>query len=84
MSHSKKTSIVIQGIDDYFRNTCPRSDRLNDLYEHIEKMGLHNAWVQYVIKDIEDVINIEGPEYIMKHLSVSSKKKLIDFIKRHY
>ena len=84
MSHSKKISVAITGIDDYFRNNNPRSDRLNDLYEHIEKMGLDKAWMQYVSKDIEDLIMIEGVEFLMKNLSVPSKKKLIDYIKRHY
>lgn len=84
MSHSKKISIAITGIDDYFRNDNPRSARLNDLYEHIEKMGLDKAWMQYVSKDIEDLIMIEGVEFLMKNLSVPSKKKLIDYIKRHY
>lgn len=85
MSQSgKPIKIVMTGIDDYFRNDNPRSDRLNDLYEHIEKMGLDVAWMQYVSKDIEDLIMIEGVEFLMKHLSVTSKKKLIQYIKRHY
>lgn len=84
MSHSKKVSIAITGIDDYFRNDNPRSERLNELYEHIEKMGLHKAWMQYISKDIEDLILIEGAEFLMKNLSVTAKKKLIDYIKRHY
>ena len=85
MSQSgKPVKIAMTGIDDYFRNNCPRSARLDDLYEHIEKMGLNNAWVQYIIKDIEDVIVIDGPEYLMKNLSVTAKEKLLKYIKRHY
>ena len=61
-----------------------RTRRLNELYEHIETIGLEKAWIQYIIHDIEDVIKIDGPEFLMKHLDVPSKKKLIDFIKRHY
>jgi len=30
------------------------------------------------------LIMIEGVEFLMKNLSVPSKKKLIDYIKRHY
>ena len=85
MSQSgKPVGIAMTGIDDYFRNNCPRSDRLKDLYEHIESMGLDNAWIQYIIKDIEDVIMIDGTEYLMKNLSVSAKEKLLKYIKRHY
>lgn len=61
-----------------------RTRRLDELYEYIEKLGVQEAWIQYIIHDIEDVIQIEGPEFLMKHLDVPSKKKLIDYIKRHY
>jgi hypothetical protein len=84
MSHSKKTKIAIAGIDDYFRNTCPRNDRLNDLYEHIERKGLNIAWAEYISKDIEDLIMIEGPEFLLKHMSVSAKDKLIKYMKKRY
>ena len=84
MSHSKKLNIVMTGIDDYFRNDCPRSARLNELYEHIEKLGLHEAWMQYIAKDVEDLIEIEGAEFLMKHLSVSARRKIINYIKKRY
>jgi len=84
MSHSKKIKIAITGIDDYFRNNCPRSDRLDDLYKHIESKGLNIAWAEYVSKDIEDLIMIEGPEFLLKHMSVSAKDKLIKYMKKRY
>lgn len=79
-----KPRMVYNVMEDYFRNSCIRNDRLDDLYEQIEKKGLHLAWMEYIVHDIEDVIDIEGVDFLMKHLPVASKKKLIDFIKRHY
>ena len=70
--------------DSFGSHTSYRTRRLNDLYEYIEKIGLEKAWILYIIHDIEDVIQIDGPEFLMKHLDVNSKKKLIDYIKRHY
>ena len=84
MSDNKKVTIAISGIDDYFRNNCPRSERLKDLYEHIERKGLNVAWAEYVSKDIEDLIMIEGPEFLLKHMSVSAKDKLIKYMKKRY
>ena len=84
MSHSKKTKIAIAGIDDYFRNTCPRSNRLDDLYKHIESKGLDKAWMEYISKDIEDLIMVEGPEFLLKHMSVSAKEKLVKYMKKRY
>lgn len=70
--------------DTFGSNQTWRTRRLNEFYGYVEKIGLEKAWILYIIHDIEDVIQVEGPEYLMKHLDVSSKKKLIDFIKRHY
>jgi len=70
--------------DSFGSHQSFRTRRLNELYEYIETIGLEKAWIQYIIHDIEDVIQIDGPEFLMKHLDVNSKKKLIDYIKRHY
>lgn len=61
-----------------------RTRRIDEFYKYIETIGLEKAWIQYIIHDIEDVIQVEGPELLMKSLDISSKKKLIDYIKRHY
>lgn len=84
MSENKKISVAIAGIDDYFRNNYPRSDRLKDLYEHIERKGLDQAWMEYVSKDVEDLIMVEGPEFLLKHLSISARDKLIKYMKKRY
>jgi hypothetical protein len=80
----KKINLFMPGIDDYFRNTCPRSDRLKTLYAEIESKGLDVAWAEYIAKDMEDLILLDGPKFMMKHISKKARIKLINYIKTRY
>jgi len=76
----KKSSVFFSYIHPTIKHTDKRQSRLDNLYEDIEKKGVTNAWLNYIAKDIDDVIAIEGIDKLMEHLNNKSIEAIVTYV----
>ena len=58
----------------------PVSKKQKELLENGPK-GLSQAWTDYVIEDLNELIIDNGAEYVLQNLDPKAKQLLIDYIK---
>lgn len=62
------------------KHTDSRQQRLDTLFTEIEDKGVTQAWLEYIAKDIDDVIAIEGIEKLMNHLDNKSLEAIVKYV----
>ena len=65
-------------------HTDPRNRNMTELFKQIEIKGVSQAWTDYVIQDLNELIIDCGAEYVMQNLDVKAKQLLTDYIKNNY
>lgn len=77
-----KTLLRYSYIHPTIKLTDVRQQRLDTLFNEMEKKGASQAWLEYIAKDIDDVIAIEGMEKLMEHLDDKSKEAFLCYFKQ--
>ena len=77
---SKKILTRFSYIHPSIKHTDVRQERLGSLFKHIESKGVTQAWLEYIAKDIDDVIAIEGIEKLMNHLDNKSIEAIVNYV----
>ena len=76
----KKSKVSYSYIHPTIKHTDKRQSRLDNLYEDIERKGVTEAWLNYIAKDIDDVIAIEGIDKLMQHLDDKSIEAIVTYV----
>lgn len=72
--------INLSYVNAKINNIDKRLERLDTLFKQIEEKGVAQAWLEYMAKDIDDIIAIEGIEELMKHLDNKSIEAIINYV----
>jgi len=75
-----KTSLSYSYVHPTIKHTNKRLNRLDNLYEDIERKGVTEAWLNYIARDIDDVIAIEGIDKLMQHLDDKSIEAIVTYV----
>ena len=62
-------------------HTDPRNRDMTELFKQMQTKGLTQAWTDYVIEDLNELIIDNGAEYVLQNLDPKAKQLLIDYIK---
>jgi hypothetical protein len=62
-------------------HTDPRNRDMTELFKQIQIKGVSQAWTDYVIEDLNELIIDNGAEYVLQNLDPKAKQLLIDYIK---
>lgn len=62
-------------------HTDPRNRNMTELFKQMQTKGVSQAWTDYVIEDLNELIIDNGAEYVLQNLDVKAKQLLIDYIK---
>ena len=62
-------------------HTDPRNRDMTELFKQMQTKGLSQAWTDYVIEDLNELIIDNGAEYVLQNLDPKAKQLLIDYIK---
>lgn len=64
-------------------HTDPRNRDMTELFKQIQTKGVSQAWTDYVIEDLNELIIDNGAEYVLKNLNQKARQLLTDYIKDH-
>jgi hypothetical protein len=62
-------------------HTDPRNRDMTELFKQMQTKGVYQAWTDYVIEDLNELIIDNGAEYVLQNLDPKAKQLLIDYIK---
>jgi hypothetical protein len=62
-------------------HTDPRNRDMTELFKQMQTKGVTQAWTDYVIEDLDELIIDNGAEYVLQNLNPKAKQLLIDYIK---
>jgi hypothetical protein len=62
-------------------HTDPRNRDMTELFKQMQTKGAYQAWTDYVIEDLNELIIDCGAKYVMQNLNAKAKQLLIDYIK---
>jgi hypothetical protein len=62
-------------------HTDPRNRNMTELFKQMQTKGVSQAWTDYVIEDLNELIIDNGAEYVLQNLDPKAKQLLIDYIK---
>ena len=65
-------------------HTDPRNRDMTELFKQIQTKGVSQAWTDYVIEDLNELIIDNGAEYVLQNLSPKAKELLTDYIKDNH
>ena len=65
-------------------HTDPRNRDMTELFKQIQTKGVSQAWTDYVIEDLNELIIDCGAEYVLQNLSPKAKELLTDYIKDNH
>lgn len=64
-------------------HTDPRNRDMTELFKQIQTKGVSQAWTDYVIEDLNELIIDNGAEYVLQNLNQKARELLTDYIKDH-
>ena len=62
-------------------HTDPRNRDMTELFKQMQTKGAYQAWTDYLIEDLNELIIDNGAEYVLQNLNPKAKQLLIDYIK---
>ena len=62
-------------------HTDPRNRDMTELFKQMQTKGVSQAWTDYVIEDLNELIIDCGAEYVMQNLSEQAAELLMNYIK---
>lgn len=79
-----KTSIQLSYISKAIFHTDPRNRDMTELFKQIQTKGVSQAWTDYVIEDLNELIIDCGAEYVLQNLNPKARQLLVDYIQDNY
>jgi hypothetical protein len=84
ISMRHKISLQLSYISKEIFHNDPRNRDLSELYKQIETKGASQAWTEYIIEDLNELILDCGAEYVLQNLNQKARQLLTDYIQGNH
>jgi hypothetical protein len=65
-------------------HTDPRNRDMTELFKQMQTKGVSQAWTDYVIEDLNELIIDNGAEYVLQNLNQKARQLLTNYIKDNH
>lgn len=65
-------------------HTDPRNRDMTELFKQMQTKGVSQAWTDYVIEDLNELIIDNGAEYVLQNLNPTARQLLTNYIQGNH
>lgn len=87
MAHKKKVhpfGLLRIALSREILHTDPRNRDMTELFKQMQTKGVSQAWTDYVIEDLNELIIDCGAEYVLQNLNQKARQLLTNYIQGNH